>query len=786
MSAPPGLLRRLWSRLRGSPVDHDLARYRRLVEAVGALEEPLRGLSDASLSAGAAALRLRRQDGASSESLRVEAFATAREVARRTVGLRPYDVQVIAAAALHEGRVLEAATGEGKTLAAVLPVFLHALAGQGVHVLTFNDYLAGRDAAWMGPAYAALGLSVGVVLQASSPAERREAYACDVTYLTAREAGFDLLRDQRCLSAADQVQRPLYAALVDEADSLLIDEARVPLVIAGSSLDLPVEPGRALAAVRQLRLERDIDADLVQRAVSLTEQGYERVERLLGCGHLQAPEQRDLLVAIHLALQAEVLLRRDVDYIVRDERVQLVDEFTGRVVEHRRWPDGLQAALEVKEGLHPQREGLVLGSIALQHFLPLYERVCGMTATARAAATELRETYGLDTLAVPPHRPCVREDHEDRVFTHKEAKEAAVEAEVAAVHATGRPVLVGTVSVHESEHLADRLRRLDVPHRVLNARNDAQEAEIIAEAGRPGAVTLSTNMAGRGTDIRLGGSRELDRERVVALGGLYVIGTNRHASRRVDEQLRGRAGRQGDPGCSRFFVCLEDPLFERVDPADVLRRRTVPARQQDPLTRPAVVRAVQQAQRIVEGQEEGLRSTLRTFTSVVERRRRVLSRERQRVLEGEDLAPLLQEHAPQRFAELRDLLGDTLLAQAERRVHLLHLDALWADHLAFVADVREGMQISGMAASSPFFVSDDPLKVFHERVVATFDGALDALPAEVVASLVSASLSDARAALANAGPAHPGSTWTYIQEESPWDRSLQGFFRGLKRRFSGG
>jgi len=778
------LFRRLWARVTGSAVQHDLARFSKLATAVAALEPELAPSADSELRRRADDLRQRSRDGAAPEELVVEAFAVAREVSRRALGLRPYDVQVVAAAGLQAGRVVEAATGEGKTLAAVLAAFVAALPGRGVHVLTFNDYLAARDAAWMGPVYEGLGLSVGVVEQDSTPAQRRSAYACDITYLTAREAGFDLLRDQRCLSLREQVQRGLHAVIVDEADSLLIDEARIPLVIAGSALDLPVAPGRALAAVRQLRLERDYEVDTTARAASLTEQGYERAERLLGCENLHAPEHRDLLVALHLALQAETLLRRDVDYIVRDDRVELVDEFTGRVVQHRRWPDGLQTALEVKEGLSPQREGVVLGSIALQHFIRLYDHVAGMTATAQPAAQELLDTYGLQTLVVPPNRPCLREDQPDRVFVDRQAKEAALEAEIVQAHAAGRPVLVGTVSVQESERLSARLRGLDVPHRVLNARNDAEEAEIVAEAGLPSAVTISTNMAGRGTDIRLGGSRELDRERALEVGGLYVIGTNRHASRRVDDQLRGRAGRQGDPGSSCFYVCFEDPLFERVAPGEVLPGGKLPAATPAPLSAPPFVRAVGQAQRIVEGQDESLRSALGTFTAMVESQRHVVAKRRQELLSDSAVAPLLLEAAPERHTAMLELLGTPVLAQVEQRTHLLHLDQLWADHLAFVADLREGMQITGMAASSPFFVADDPVKVFHGKLVASFDARLAEVPAAVVSSLCDASL-DA-GALSTCGPAHPGSTWTYIQEESPWEQSLRGFFRGLKRRFAKG
>ena len=491
--------------------------------------------------------------------------------------MRPFDVQVMAAIALHQGKLAQLATGEGKTLVAVMPAALHALAGRGVHVLTANDYLARRDAAWMGAAYRFLGLTAASVTAPLDRADRQAAYAADITYVTAKEAGFDFLRDHTVTDPSHVVQRPFHYAIVDEADFILIDEARVPLVIAGETAAPPVPYQRIAAAVRALTPGTDFRIDEHERNVTLTDAGFRHAQALLGCGPLHDPAQQLTLAAIHVALHAEALLVRDRDYIVRAGRIEIVDEFTGRVADNRRWPHGIQPAVEAKEGVEVRPEGAVLGSIPIQHFVRLWPRLAGMTATAVPAAGEFREFYGLTTVVFPPHRPCRRVDEPDVVFTHRDAKVRALAAEIARVQASGRPVLVGTASVAESEALVRALRARRVKCHVLNARHDAREAAIIARAGMPGAVTISTNMAGRGTDIVLGGGDPALRERVAALGGLYVIGTNRHESRRVDDQLRGRAGRQGDPGSSRFFISLEDDLISRYGVMGLIPRARRPA-----------------------------------------------------------------------------------------------------------------------------------------------------------------------------------------------------------------
>ena len=512
-SALSAKLKTAFNRFRGVPVETDLAAYARTVRSIRAAHEggELAAIADAEIARRAAALRRPPADGASvppsreDERVRVAIFALALEAARRATGLDAHDVQIIAGLAMTDGRIAELPTGEGKTLAAVFSASYFALLGRPVHVLTFNDYLARRDAVWMGPAYRLLGLSVGAVQEALDKAAKKAAYACDITYATAKEAGFDYLRDRLAYEPGELVHRPFAVALVDEADSILIDEARIPLVISGTSGAPGLDVSRLAAVVRDLERGRDFETDAENANVFPTDAGIRRVESALGCGNLFTPENETLLAAVHCALHAELLLERDVDYIVRDGRIEIVDEFTGRVMDKRHWPDGLQAAVEAKEGVRRGSEGRILGSITLQHFFRLYPTLCGMTATAEPSARELKEFYGLGVVVVPSHRPCVRRDLPDVVFTHREARRTALVREIAACRAAGRPVLVGTSSVRESEELAAALAGAGVPGEVLNAKNDELEAGIIARAGVPGAVTISTNMAGRGTDIKLGG-----------------------------------------------------------------------------------------------------------------------------------------------------------------------------------------------------------------------------------------------------------------------------------------
>jgi len=745
---------RWWSQQGKGSTSKDLAPYLSRLDAINVLEPKLRGAGDGELSERGETLRRRARSGEALDALLPETFALVREFARRALGERPYEVQLLAGIAMHEGKLVEMQTGEGKTLAAVAPVTLHALAGRGVHVLTYNDYLARRDAGWMGPVYERLGLTAGCVQEGLSPEERQRAYGCDVTYVTVKEAGFDHLRDGLCLEKSAQVHRPFHLALVDEADSLLIDEARIPLVIAGKG----DEPEMDLLRLAEIagRLERGVDFDLDEyaRNIFLTDRGAERAEALLRCENLFAAENVRLLAELRNALHARVLLRRDIDYIVRDGRIELVDELTGRVAEDRLWPDGLQASLEAKEGLLQRPEGRILDSITIQLFLKKYPRLCGMTGTARPAASELAEVYGLDVLTVPTHRPLVRIDHPDVLFVSREAKRQALLEEIGSVHATGRPLLVGTGSVEESERLAADLGRAGIACRVLNARNDAEEAEIVAEAGAPGAVTISTNMAGRGTDIRLGGSGERRRDEVVALGGLYVIGTNRHESRRIDDQLRGRAGRQGDPGISRFFISLEDDLMQRHG----IEKLLPPSFFQRPeVGHPVMQREVARVQRIVEGQYADLRKRLLATSWVLERQRSLLQEWRQQVLEGRDEG-LLAERS-RRWWQLLTAPGaaqdEAALRSIERRITLITLDRCWSQHLADMQALRDEVHLVQLDGRDPF-------SEFCRTAGAAFQALQDRIEEGVVETFERVRITASGVDWESEGLLGPSSTWTYL------------------------
>jgi preprotein translocase subunit SecA len=764
-----GLRERL-ARLQGSTVDRDLGAFERPLSEIGALEPSLAALDAAALLEAGRALRAEVQAGRPQDDVQVRAYALVREAARRTLGMRPFDVQVLAALALHRGAVVEMQTGEGKTLAAVMPAALAAMAGRGVHVLTFNDYLARRDAEWMRPAYAALGLRADWVAGGRSADERRHAYAADVTYVTAKEAGFDHLRDLLARDPGELLHRPFYCAIVDEADSLLVDEARVPLVIAGAMERTASSAGRLADVVARLAPGVHFDEDEHGRNVELTEAGFEEVEQALGCGDLLADANYTLLTELHCALHARALLHRDADYIVRDGRIQIVDEFTGRVVEDRHWPDGLQAALEAKEGLERRPDGRILGSMTLQHFLRSYPRLCGMTGTAQDAAREIAEFYGLPVVVVPTHRPMIRIDEPDVVFTHVEAKEAAVAAEVRRAHAAGRPVLVGTVTVTESERLAARLRGYGISCEVLSAARDEREAAIVAEAGAPGAVTISTNMAGRGTDIRLGGADESGREAVLAGGGLYVIGTNRHESRRVDLQLRGRAGRQGDPGASRFFVSLEDPLLVRFGVDQLIPPAARPPRQEGPIESAVLRREIARAQRIVEGQNLEIRRTLWRYAAAIEEQRLRLHGRRQALLKGEQ-RPDLWSQEGDRYSALVAAAGEDAVRAAETAVTLAHIDRAWSEYLSLVADLREGIHLLGLGGQ-------DPLSRFKVQAAEAFHAMEDDVDAAVRAALPTAASGRGASLLSGLDLKGPSSTWTYLVNDDPFRNQLSAMLTG--------
>ena len=695
-----------------------------------------------------------------------EAFSLVREVSERVLGMRPYDVQMLAAIVLEHGKVAEMQTGEGKTLAAVPAVFLNALCGRGVHVLTFNDYLARRDAEWMGPLYRFLGLSVGHIQQGMSIAERQAGYSCDVTYVTAKEAGFDLLRDQICLEQSQLVHRQFHYAIVDEADSILIDEARVPLVIAGDSGELAIDIRHLAEVVRRLDPQADYEIEGSWHSVNFTAAGLDHLEAILETGDLHDGRNSTLLARLNLTLQAEVQLRRDIDYLVRDGKIELIDEFTGRVAENRRWPFGLQAAIEAKEAVDIQADGTILSSITLQHFLEQYERLAGMTGTAAEAADELHEFYDLKVVVIPTHRQCIRCDDADLVFDGRQSKFSALAAEIAATHAAGRPILVGTASVEESDQLAERLKTEHVPCQVLNAKNDEREADIIAEAGCLGTVTISTNMAGRGTDIRLGGKDETDRDHVVALGGLYVIGTNRHESRRIDNQLRGRSGRQGDPGRSRFFVSLEDDLVTRYGVGELTAFSGLKDASGLLADDPKVSHRIAHSQRVIEGESFEIRRTLRRYSAVVDRQRRELFGRRREILLDRESLTLLQSRAPERYGKLASSFGQVTLQKVEKQITLFQINRCWSDHLCHVSEIREQIHLFSMGGYNP-------LDEFHRQVNVAFNQLLQRVNNEIVTTFLTVEVQEAGIDLQKEGLSGPSATWTYMINDTPMGDVLE-------------
>ncbi|MFY1632018.1 accessory Sec system translocase SecA2 [Solwaraspora sp. WMMB335] len=757
-----GVSQRLKSRFRrflqrpGSTVD--LAPLARLLPAIAAKEDELNSLDDAELT-----------DRAGQATEFVDICAAGREAARRALGERPFDEQLLGVMALLAGKIAEMATGEGKTLTATIAAYGHVRRGNGpVHVLTVNDYLARRDAEWMEPVYALLGLSVGWVTESSTPQQRREAYQRDVTYVSVSEAGFDFLRDQLVTDLADRVQPALSTAIVDEADSILIDEARVPMVLAGAVGGDQDPVHTAAALVRGLRAGRDYEVAEDGRSVAFTSAGLAAVEAKLDGIDLYADDNVAQLSAIHVALHASALLKRDVDYIVRGGVVELVDEMRGRVAQRRRWPDGLQAAVEAKEGLTATAEGEVLGTITVQAFVAMYRTLCGMTATAVLVGDQLREFFKLEVAVVPPHTPCVRVDEPDRVYATRAEKEEALVAEISAAHADRRPVLVGTLDVKESEGLAAALTEAGIPCVVLNAKNDDEEAAVIAEAGALGAVTVSTQMAGRGVDIRLGGSDQADRERVAELGGLYVIGSGRHDSRRVDNQLRGRAGRQGDPGGSVFFVSLEDDLVVRHAPDAIppSPRMTADGLVQDE----QVDFAVEHAQRIAEGVDYEIHRNTWRYSVVIEQQRKALAERRERLLTTEVAALMLMDRFPQRCADL----DEDLLSRAARSIALYHLDRLWAEHLAELSEVREGVHLRALGRL-------DPLDEFHRAAVPAFNRLVPEIEARTVATFAETEF-DEDWQPDEAQLVRPSATWTYLVHDNPFGSELDRLIASVGRR----
>jgi preprotein translocase subunit SecA len=625
-----------------------------LVETINALEADIKKLSDAELRAKTDAFRGRvdPDDPASLAEVLPEAFAVVREASVRTLGMRHYDVQLVGATVLHEGAVAEMKTGEGKTLTAVPAVYLNALLGRGVHMVTVNDYLAQRDADWMRPIYDFLGISVGVIQPMMREELRRDQYACDVTFGTNSEFGFDYLRDNMAVRLDDCVQRGHFFCIVDEVDSILIDEARTPLIISGIPEAAADTYYRFARVIPTLKKSEDYEVDEKQRTVSPTESGVDKVEKALGIENLYLDINGGLVNHLVQALRAHALYNRDDEYIVRDGEVLIVDEFTGRVLEGRRYSEGLHQAIEAKEGVAIREENQTLATITLQNYFRMYDKLSGMTGTAATEATEFDKIYKIEVVSVPTNRPMVREDHNDLIFKTRDAKWSAVIDDIAETHEKGQPVLVGTISVEVSEELSGKLTRRGIPHEVLNAKQHDREAEIIKDAGQNGAVTIATNMAGRGVDIKLG-------EGIMELGGLYVLGTERHESRRIDNQLRGRSGRQGDPGKSRFYLSAEDDLIrifsgdrmykvlDRLGPSDDI-----------PIEAGILSKTVEGAQKKVEEQNFGIRKRVLEYDDVLNKQREVVYRERRQVLEGEDLSEQAKDWIAETLVSVVDTYDD--------------------------------------------------------------------------------------------------------------------------------
>ena len=784
----------------GSRNERMIRRMRRDVERINALEEETARLSDAELASRTQQFKDRLAAGETLDDLLIEAFATVREASKRTLSMRHFDVQLIGGMVLHQGRIAEMKTGEGKTLVATLAVYLNALAGKGVHVVTVNDYLARRDADWMGKIYSFLGMTTGVVVAGMTQEEKHAAYGADVTYGTNNEFGFDYLRDNMALRAEDRVQRELNYAIVDEVDSILIDEARTPLIISGaaeaSRQHYTVINSLVPKLVRQEEEEGEGDFWLEEknRQVYLTEAGHEKVEEMLTeAGMLDEGESlydASNIVFMHqfnAALRAHHLFRRNDHYIVRDGQVIIVDEFTGRAMPGRRWSDGLHQAVEAKEGLEPKPENQTVASITFQNYFRLYNKLAGMTGTADTEAYEFQHIYGLEVVAIPTHKPMVREDHHDLVYLTQKDKFDAIIEDIRTERERGRPILVGTASIEVSEQVAERLEKEKVPHEVLNAKQHEREALIIAQAGRPGAVTIATNMAGRGTDIVLGGNIDVEIDaledpdeatvarmrkeweerhgQVVEAGGLYVIGTERHESRRIDNQLRGRSGRQGDPGATRFYLSLEDSLLrifasERV--SGMMQRLGM--EEGEAIESGLVSRVIENAQRKVEAHNFDVRKQLLEFDDVANDQRRVIYAQRKELLESEDVSdtitawrhegilalvanyvppesieeqwdiegltealekdfslrlPLQQwldedddldeeglhqrilEAADEAYAEKEEQLGAETMRRLEKEMMLRYLDQHWKEHLASMDYLRQGIHLRGYAQRNP-------------------------------------------------------------------------------------
>lgn len=758
-------IKRLHRKLRGSTVEYNLDSYWQTVKSIRDYQNIIKEYDDQKIRNVVETIKLNISKKGKQSSSLIKIYALTIETIKRTIKLDPFDVQIIGAIALHHGKIAQMNTGEGKTLSAVFPVVLNALEGNGVHILTFNDYLAKRDAEWMGPIYQFLGLSVGYVQEGMSIEMRQQAYNVDITYLSAKEAGFDYLRDSLCYEHNNIVHRSFNYAIIDEADSILIDEARIPLVIAGTDDSFLSDLHRYAVIVRNFKKDIHFDFDEYARNIHLTKRGISFVEKKLECKNLYARKNLNILTGLNCAMHAEYLLQRDVDYIVQDGKIELVDEYTGRVADKRRWPDGLQAALEAKENIDIQARGKILNSISLQHFLKLYPKVCGMTATAEVAEEELKRFYNLDVVVIPPNKVNVRTDHQNRIFFNKEIKYTHLIDEILTINKSGRPILVGTANVEESEKIAALLDKYKIRCSMLNAKNDTQEAQIISEAGKIGAVTISTNMAGRGTDIKLGGSEEAEKDRVKNLGGLYVIGTNMHESQRIDKQLRGRAGRQGDPGSSQFFISLEDDLLVKYKLDELIPSDLLDNMDKGEIDHFIVRREVDRIQRICDGQNLEIKKTLTKYSDLIEKQRQILFDKRINLLNNFIDSALYKQNATGNYTKIKTQLGKEKTDKLYQQISIFSIDAFWCEFLSDIADIREGIHLKRVGGEDPFIE-------FQKMAIQIFDKRLAELDNTISETFKKIIIKNGQANLDALGIRAPSATWTYLINDNPFEKNL--------------
>ncbi|MGX1901514.1 protein translocase subunit secA [Thermolongibacillus altinsuensis] len=770
------------------PNKRQIARLEKIADQVDALGPEMAKLSDEELRKKTDEFKARLEKGETLDDLLVEAFAVVREGAKRVLGLYPYKVQIMGGIVLHEGNIAEMKTGEGKTLTATMPVYLNALTGKGVHVVTVNEYLASRDAHEMGKLYEFLGLTVGLNLSGMSREEKQAAYNADITYGTNNEFGFDYLRDNMVLYKEHMVQRPLHFAVIDEVDSILIDEARTPLIISGTAQKSTKLYIQANAFVRTLKRDVDYTYDEKTKSVQLTEEGINKAERAFGIDNLFDLKHVTLNHHINQALRAHVVMQRDVDYVVENGKVVIVDPFTGRLMHGRRYSDGLHQAIEAKEGLEIQNESMTLATITFQNYFRMYEKLAGMTGTAKTEEEEFRNIYNMEVVVIPTNKPVIREDRPDLIYRTMEGKFRAVVEDIAQRHAKGQPVLVGTVSIETSELLSKMLTKRGIRHNVLNAKNHAKEAEIIAQAGQKGAVTIATNMAGRGTDIKLG-------EGVRELGGLAVIGTERHESRRIDNQLRGRAGRQGDPGVSQFYLSLEDELMRRFGSENIMAMMDrLGMDDSQPIQSKIVSKAVESAQKRVEGNNFDARKQLLQYDDVLREQREIIYRQRFQVLDSENLRDIVekmiqsviervvQAHTPEEEApedwnlkgiidyvnanllpegdvtvndlrgkepeEMIELIWEKVKArydekesripaeqmrEFERVIVLRAVDMKWMEHIDAMEQLRQGIHLRA-------YGQIDPLREYQMEGYAMFENMIAAIEEEVARYIMKAEI----------------------------------------------